>query len=76
MSAAPKLYQPDARCPRCGAPPRLGMTQRQMEKWQDEPPYALVQTYQCSWELGRGRKCNAIYPITAGAVQRATEIEG
>lgn len=76
MSAAPRLYELDARCPRCGSPPRLRATGRQVEKWANEPPRELVQTYQCAWEVGRGRRCNTIYALTAGAFQRATEIRG
>lgn len=74
MSAAPQLYVPDVRCPRCGRSPRIALTARQLEKWKHDPPGELAQTYQCAWDRFPGRKCNAIYPITAGAIQRAREL--
>lgn len=76
MSAAPKLYQPDVYCPRCGQPPRIRLTARQVAKWRGENPKELVQTYQCAFDYYPGRKCNTIYSITAGAIQRAMEIAG
>lgn len=76
MSAAPKLYQPDVRCPRCGAPPRVRVTRRQVDKWAQDNPRELVQTYQCSFERFPGRKCGTIYGISAGAIQRAREVGG
>lgn len=74
MSAAPKLYLPDVRCPRCGCPPRLRITARQIEKWKHEPPAELVLTHQCMFERRPGQRCDTIYGITAGAIQRAEEI--
>lgn len=74
MNTAPKLYRPDVSCPRCGRPPRIALTARQITKWCDEDPGVLVQTYQCAFDLFPGRKCNTIYSITAGSIQRATEI--
>lgn len=50
------------------------MTARQIAKWTGEDVGVLVQTYQCAFDLFPGRKCNTIYSITAGAIQRATEI--
>ena len=75
MTVATQLFQPDAQCPRCGRKPRIGLTPKQVAKWTKERPEELVQTYQCSWEIRPGRKCNAIFGITAGAIQRATKIE-
>jgi len=72
MSAAPRLLAVDARCPRCGAPPRVRISALQQQKWEGEPTAALAHTYQCHRNLRDGRKCNAIYPITAGAIQRAS----
>ena len=74
MSAARQLYQLDARCDKCGAPLRLRATHHQVRKWASEDPSELVHTYQCSFETGRGRKCNAIVPVTAGDYQRAKSI--
>lgn len=74
MSAARKLYQPDARCPSCGAPARVAYTEKQLAKWADEPPGELVQTYQCHFNVRPRVKCNRIFAITAGSVQRATEM--
>ena len=72
MNAEQRLYLLDVQCPRCGSPPRVRATAKQIEKWGLDAPHELVQTYQCSWEMGRGRPCNAIYALTAGAFQRAT----
>lgn len=74
MTAATKLYEVDVFCPKCGERPRLRMSARQLEKWQTEPPGELVQTYQCAYQVRRGKKCNCIYPITARALQLAHEM--
>lgn len=76
MSAAPKLYELDARCPRCGFPPRVRVPLRTVLKYAEDPPGELAQTYQCAFHFGQGRKCNTIYALTAGAFQRAVELEG
>lgn len=76
MSAAPKLYELDARCPRCGFPPRVRVPLRTVLKHSADHPGEMVQTYQCAFQFDRGRKCNTIYALTAGAFQRAVEIAG
>lgn len=74
MSAAPRLLQLNTRCPNCGAPPRLRVTVLVQASLAHAPPSALVETYQCHRDLQPGRKCNTIYAITAGAVQRAADV--
>ena len=71
MSAAPETYRIEACCPHCGAPVRFQATRAQIEKWLDEPPHAVVGTYQCHRELQRRRRCDTIFPIRAEALQDA-----
>lgn len=69
------LYRPDATCPKCGKPPRLGIPREQLAKWTHDHPTVVVQTYQCAFEARPGRKCDEIYPIRAGDMQRARLIK-
>ena len=62
----------DVRCPNCGALPALKVTGELIAAFEGAHPDTLVQSYQCSWQLHRGKRCGTRYAITAGAIQRAT----
>ena len=76
MSGKRPLWQLDTRCPKCGRPPRLAFTTAQLAKWAADPPETVVQTYQCSFQVRPGRRCNTIYEVTAGDLQRARRLVG
>jgi hypothetical protein len=64
-TAAGRLLQPDVRCPGCGRPPGLRITERERDDAFLEPAALVKVTYKCA------RKACCIYEITAGAFQRA-----
>jgi len=65
-AAEPRLLRLAVDCARCGAPPALRVTPTIVAALANTPSSATVATYQC-----QRRGCGAVYPITAGAYQRA-----
>jgi len=60
------LIRPDARCPKCGARPKVDFPASTVALFVKSAPGAVVQTYEChvSW-------CGTRYPIHARALHTA-----
>ena len=64
-----RLLRLAARCPVCGAPPALKISQRTVDKFDGCDPAEVVTTYQCQQCIRKGQMVH--YEITAAAYQRA-----
>lgn len=59
-----RLLRLDLKCPRCGKPPRLRITEAERDRAFAKAPGEVIGTYQC-------HHCNHIYDMPAAACQRA-----
>jgi hypothetical protein len=62
---------PDTICPECRRRPRLSVPAESLSVLARLPPDTVLLMYRCHvWR--QGKRCDEFYPITAGALQRAS----
>jgi hypothetical protein len=61
----------DVRCPECRQRPKLRVPVEALALVADLPSEAVLLTYQCHIRR-QGTPCGEVYPITVGALQRAS----
>ena len=54
----------DCRCPYCAAPTEVRIPESYRDHMRSTPSHEQIGTYKCG-------RCSEVYPITAGAYQRA-----
>ena len=64
-------YRLAIKCPRCGAPPPLRVSQREIDAKRMEHPSYRVQSFECQAPTPSGGKCGKRFWILAGAYHSA-----